>query len=38
VQGTAEGAPFSEPDFLALMALARRGIATLMDLQRQATA
>jgi ribonuclease PH len=38
VQGTAEGAPFSETDFLALMALARRGIADLMDLQRRATA
>jgi ribonuclease PH len=36
VQGTAEGAPFSEPDFLALMALARRGVDTLMTLQRAA--
>ena len=33
VQGTAEGAPFAESDFLALMALARRGIAELMSLQ-----
>jgi ribonuclease PH len=38
VQGTAEGAPFSESEFLALMALARRGITALMELQRQATA
>jgi ribonuclease PH len=36
VQGTAEGAPFAESDFLALMALARRGIADLMSLQRTA--
>jgi ribonuclease PH len=36
VQGTAEGAPFAESDFLALMALARRGIADLMSLQRAA--
>jgi ribonuclease PH len=38
VQGTAEGAPFSESEFLALMALARHGITALMELQRQATA
>jgi ribonuclease PH len=38
IQGTAEGAPFAESDFLALMALARGGIAALMDLQRRATA
>jgi ribonuclease PH len=36
VQGTAEGAPFSEAEFLALMGLARRGIAELMALQRAA--
>ncbi len=36
VQGTAEGAPFSQDDFLALMALARGGIGTLMALQRGA--
>jgi ribonuclease PH len=38
VQGTAEGAPFAESDFLALMALARRGIGELMALQKRAVA
>jgi ribonuclease PH len=38
VQGTAEGAPFAESDFLALMALARRGIGELMELQKRAVA
>ena len=36
VQGTAEGAPFSEAEFLALMTLARKGIGELMALQRAA--
>ena len=36
VQGTAEGAPFSEADFLSLLALARAGIARLVDLQKLA--
>jgi ribonuclease PH len=36
VQGTAEGAPFSEADFLALLALARAGIRRLVDLQKLA--
>ena len=36
VQGTAEGSPFSQDDFLALMALARDGIGRLMALQRAA--
>ncbi len=36
VQGTAEGAPFSEADFLALLALARAGIRRLVDLQKMA--
>jgi len=36
VQGTAEGEPFSEASFLELMALARRGIGELVDLQRAA--
>jgi len=36
IQGTAEGAPFSQEDFLALMALARDGIGRLMALQRAA--
>ena len=34
IQGTAEGAPFSESEFLELMALARTGINKLVDLQR----
>jgi ribonuclease PH len=38
VQATAEGAPFSETDFLALLALARAGIARLVDLQKLAVA
>jgi ribonuclease PH len=38
VQGTAEGEPFSEEQFLALMALARKGIARLVDLQKMAVA
>ena len=36
VQGTAEGEPFSPEDFDALMALARKGIARLVDLQKMA--
>jgi len=36
VQGTAEKTPFSEQQFLALMALARRGIGKLVDLQKMA--
>ena len=38
VQGTAEGEPFSEASFLELMALARDGIAQLVELQRKAIA
>lgn len=38
IQGTAEGEPFSEAAFLELMALARTGIAQLVDLQRAAIA
>jgi ribonuclease PH len=38
VQGTAEGEPFSEAAFLELMALARSGIAQLVDLQRKVIA
>ncbi|WP_293854484.1 ribonuclease PH [uncultured Alsobacter sp.] len=38
VQGTAEGKPFSEQQFLALMALARGGISRLVDLQKLAVA
>jgi len=36
IQGTAEGAPFSEEEFLALMALARGGVGRLVDLQKLA--
>ena len=38
VQGTAEKTPFSEAEFLALMALARKGVARLVDLQNMAVA
>ena len=38
VQGTAEGEPFSEGEFAALMALARGGIARLVNLQKMAIA
>jgi ribonuclease PH len=36
IQGTAERTPFSEADFLSLLALARTGIARLVDLQKLA--
>ena len=36
IQGTAEGKPFSEEQFLALMALARKGIGRLVELQKLA--
>ncbi|MEZ5871445.1 MAG: ribonuclease PH [Nitratireductor sp.] len=36
IQGTAEGEPFSEAQFGELMALARKGIAQLVDLQNLA--
>ncbi|OHX12832.1 ribonuclease PH [Chromobacterium sphagni] len=38
VQGTAEGEPFSEEEMLAMLALARKGIGELLQLQRQALA
>ena len=38
VQGTAEKTPFSEAEFLSLMALARKGVARLVDLQKMAVA
>ena len=34
IQGTAEGAPFSEADFASLMGLARKGIGELVALQK----
>ncbi len=36
VQGTAEGAPFSQEQFLALLDLARGGISQLIELQKDA--
>jgi ribonuclease PH len=38
VQGTAEKTPFSQEEFLALMALARKGVTRLVDLQKMALA
>ncbi len=38
VQGSAEGAPFTEEQFLALLALARRGVAKLIELQKASVA
>ena len=38
VQGTAEGAPFSEEEFASLMKLARGGIDRLVSLQKMAVA
>lgn len=38
VQGTAEREPFTQDEFLALMALARKGVARLVDLQKLAVA
>jgi ribonuclease PH len=38
IQGTAEGAPFSQEDFTQLMDLAKKGIARLVDLQQMAVA
>jgi ribonuclease PH len=35
IQGTAEGDPFSEAQFQALMVLARKGIGDLARLQRE---
>jgi ribonuclease PH len=38
IQGTAEGAPFSEEQFGELLRLARKGIAELIELQKRALA
>ena len=38
IQATAEKIPFSEDQFMALLALARKGIAKLVDLQKLAVA
>lgn len=36
IQGTAEGKPFSEEEFLTLMRLAKQGVAQLVELQKLA--
>ena len=36
IQGTAEKTPFTEAQLLALLALARKGVAKLVDLQKMA--
>lgn len=36
IQGTAEGAPFSEEELIALLKLARKGIGELVELQKAA--
>jgi ribonuclease PH len=36
IQGTAEGQPFTEEQFAELMRLAKKGVAELLGLQRQA--
>jgi len=38
VQGTAEGAPFSEEELSAMLALAKQGIADLVRVQKMALA
>jgi ribonuclease PH len=38
VQGTAEGAPFSDEEFAKLLLLARKGIGELIVLQKEALA
>ncbi len=38
IQATAEKTPFSEEQFLALLALARKGVGKLVDLQKMAVA
>ena len=38
VQGSAEGAPFSEAQLLAMLGLARRGVADLVRLQKASLA
>jgi len=38
IQATAEKTPFSEDQFLALLALARKGVGKLVDLQKMAVA
>ena len=35
IQATAEGAPFADDEFASLLALARKGIAELVELQKR---
>jgi len=37
IQGTAEGAPFSDEEFAAMLTLARKGIGELVELQKSVT-
>ncbi len=36
IQGTAEGAPFSDEEFASMLKLARKGIGELVELQKKA--
>ena len=38
IQGTAEGAPFTEEELMTLLGLARKGVSELVELQKQAIA
>ncbi len=38
VQGSAEGAPFSEDELIAMLALARNGVRQLVAMQKAAVA
>jgi ribonuclease PH len=38
IQGTAEGAPFSEEQFMAMLSMARAGIGSLVEMQKAAIA
>jgi ribonuclease PH len=38
IQGTAEGAPFSDEEFAQLLKLARKGVTELVALQKEAVA
>ena len=38
LQGSAEGMPFSEAEFMEMLGLARKGVAELIDAQRAAIA
>ena len=38
LQGSAEGMPFSEAEFMEMLGLARKGVAELIDAQKAAIA